>query len=153
MSAEAGLSWSEVLLVLLMALISALTVVGNLVVLLSFALDRQIRQPSNFFIFSLAVSDLVGMQLGEGERLRIIQFWAAQTWASSRAELWLQQLWTALPPPVHIKSIWSVPSHPNPRVDMLLQRKIKFDLGLRRMTTAGKRGDKQPASVAHPKRA
>ena len=66
MSAEAGLSWSEVLLVLLMALISALTVVGNLVVLLSFALDRQIRQPSNFFIFSLAVSDLVGMQWGKG---------------------------------------------------------------------------------------
>lgn len=74
MSAEVGLSWSEVLLVLLMALISAMTVVGNLVVLLSFALDRQIRQPSNFFIFSLAVSDLVGMRWGEEEG-RIIQFW------------------------------------------------------------------------------
>jgi muscarinic acetylcholine receptor M3 len=56
----ASLVWSEVLLVLIMALISALTVVGNLVVLLSFALDRQIRQPSNYFIFSLAISDLVG---------------------------------------------------------------------------------------------
>uniref|UniRef100_A0A915PD14 G-protein coupled receptors family 1 profile domain-containing protein n=1 Tax=Meloidogyne floridensis TaxID=298350 RepID=A0A915PD14_9BILA len=52
-------AWSEILLVLLMAVISAVTVVGNLVVLLSFLLDRQIRQPSNFFIFSLAVSDLV----------------------------------------------------------------------------------------------
>jgi len=54
-----NLAWSEILLVLLMAVISAVTVVGNLVVLLSFLLDRQIRQPSNFFIFSLAVSDLV----------------------------------------------------------------------------------------------
>ncbi|KAL7078503.1 hypothetical protein ACQ4LE_002127 [Meloidogyne hapla] len=54
-----NLVWSEVFLVLLMAFISAITVVGNLVVLLSFLLDRQIRQPSNFFIFSLAVSDLI----------------------------------------------------------------------------------------------
>ncbi|KAL3070930.1 hypothetical protein niasHS_017055 [Heterodera schachtii] len=53
------LAWTDILLVLLMAVISAVTVAGNLVVLLSFVLDRAIRQPSNYFIASLAVSDLL----------------------------------------------------------------------------------------------
>uniref|UniRef100_A0A183CKY7 G_PROTEIN_RECEP_F1_2 domain-containing protein n=1 Tax=Globodera pallida TaxID=36090 RepID=A0A183CKY7_GLOPA len=48
------LAWTDILLVLLMAVISAITVAGNLVVLLSFVLDRAIRQPSNYFIASLA---------------------------------------------------------------------------------------------------
>uniref|UniRef100_A0A914I6G0 G-protein coupled receptors family 1 profile domain-containing protein n=1 Tax=Globodera rostochiensis TaxID=31243 RepID=A0A914I6G0_GLORO len=53
------LAWTDIVLVLLMAVISAITVAGNLVVLLSFVLDRAIRQPSNYFIASLAVSDLL----------------------------------------------------------------------------------------------
>jgi len=51
--------WQTVLLGSLAALTCALTVAGNLVVVLSFVIERSIRQPTNYFIASLAVSDLL----------------------------------------------------------------------------------------------
>ncbi|MFH4978507.1 hypothetical protein AB6A40_005216 [Gnathostoma spinigerum] len=53
------LEWRSICLVVLMGALSIITVVGNLAVLLSYYIDKNIRQPSNYFIFSLAVSDLV----------------------------------------------------------------------------------------------
>lgn len=52
----------SVLWAVLMALLSVITVIGNLAVLLSYYLDKNIRHPSNYFIFSLAVSDLVSVR-------------------------------------------------------------------------------------------
>jgi len=48
-----------VILGLLAGSTSLVTISGNLVVILSFILERSIRQPSNYFIASLAVSDLL----------------------------------------------------------------------------------------------
>ncbi|OZC08204.1 hypothetical protein X798_04763 [Onchocerca flexuosa] len=53
------LSWGAIVLSVIMGAISIVTIVGNLAVLLCYYLDKNIRQPSNYFIFSLAVSDLV----------------------------------------------------------------------------------------------
>ena len=48
-----------IILGLLAGSTSLVTISGNLVVILSFILERSIRQPSNYFIASLAVSDLL----------------------------------------------------------------------------------------------
>ncbi|UJR36950.1 hypothetical protein I4U23_029659 [Adineta vaga] len=49
----------NIILAIMGTFISLLTVCGNVLVLLSFFVDRQIRQPTNYFIFSLAVSDFL----------------------------------------------------------------------------------------------
>jgi len=51
--------WHVSLFGLLAVCVGLLTVSGNLIVILSFVLERSIRQPTNYFIASLAVSDLL----------------------------------------------------------------------------------------------
>ena len=51
--------WHVTIFGLLAVCVGLLTVSGNLIVILSFVLERSIRQPTNYFIASLAVSDLL----------------------------------------------------------------------------------------------
>lgn len=48
-----------VLIAVSMAVCIVVTTFGNLLVIVSFAVDRQIRQPTNYFICSLAVTDVL----------------------------------------------------------------------------------------------
>ena len=49
--------WERVVIVIIAVVLSLTTVIGNIMVMVSFKIDKQLQTISNYFLFSLAVAD------------------------------------------------------------------------------------------------
>lgn len=59
-------SWQKAIIILVIGVCMVLTITGNILVLVSFIVDRTIRQPSNYFIASLAATDMLIGEIRRG---------------------------------------------------------------------------------------
>uniref|UniRef100_A0A3Q1H276 Muscarinic acetylcholine receptor n=1 Tax=Acanthochromis polyacanthus TaxID=80966 RepID=A0A3Q1H276_9TELE len=80
--------WQVVLIVLLTGMLSLVTIIGNVLVVVSFKVNRQLKTVNNYFLLSLAVADLIigVISMNLYTAYLVMGYWAMGTWA---CDLWL----------------------------------------------------------------
>lgn len=80
--------WQVVLIVLLTGMLSLVTIIGNILVVVSFKVNRQLKTVNNYFLLSLAVADLIigVISMNLYTAYLVMGYWAMGTWA---CDLWL----------------------------------------------------------------
>lgn len=80
--------WQVVLIVLLTGMLSLVTIIGNILVVVSFKVNRQLKTVNNYFLLSLAVADLIigVISMNLYTTYLVMGYWAMGNWA---CDLWL----------------------------------------------------------------
>ncbi|XP_026165890.1 muscarinic acetylcholine receptor M3 isoform X2 [Mastacembelus armatus] len=80
--------WQVVLIVLLTGMLSLVTIIGNILVVVSFKVNRQLKTVNNYFLLSLAVADLIigVISMNLYTAYLVMGYWAMGNWA---CDLWL----------------------------------------------------------------
>ncbi|XP_071336378.1 muscarinic acetylcholine receptor M3 isoform X1 [Trachinotus anak] len=80
--------WQIVLIVLLTGMLSLVTIIGNILVVVSFKVNRQLKTVNNYFLLSLAVADLIigVISMNLYTAYLVMGYWAMGNWA---CDLWL----------------------------------------------------------------
>lgn len=80
--------WQVVLIVLLTGTLSLVTITGNILVVVSFKVNRQLKTVNNYFLLSLAVADLIigVISMNLYTAYIVMGYWAMGNWA---CDLWL----------------------------------------------------------------
>lgn len=80
--------WQVVLIVFLTGMLSLVTIIGNILVVVSFKVNRQLKTVNNYFLLSLAVADLIigVISMNLYTVYLVMGYWAMGNWA---CDLWL----------------------------------------------------------------
>lgn len=80
--------WQVVLIVLVTGMLSLVTIIGNILVMVSFKVNRQLKTVNNYFLLSLAVADLIigVISMNVYTAFLVMGYWAMGNWA---CDLWL----------------------------------------------------------------
>lgn len=80
--------WQTVLIVLLTGMLSLVTIIGNILVVVSFKVNRQLKTVNNYFLLSLAVADLIigVISMNLYTAYLVMGYWAMGNWA---CDMWL----------------------------------------------------------------
>ncbi|XP_033955945.1 muscarinic acetylcholine receptor M3 isoform X1 [Pseudochaenichthys georgianus] len=80
--------WQVIIIVLLTGMLSLITVIGNVLVVVSFKVNRQLKTVNNYFLLSLAVADLIigVISMNLYTAYLVMGYWAMGKWA---CDMWL----------------------------------------------------------------